>query len=526
MKKYLFSILLVLVFATYAIAEVKVKLSKDSPLYKLQIAEQIINNLYVDSVDENTLVENAICGMLEKLDPHSTYATPKQVAELTEPLNGEFDGIGVQYNMIEDTLVVVQTITDSPSEKVGIIAGDKIISVNDSSIAGVKMTQDEIKKRFRGMRGTRVKVGIIRSSIDDVLSFTITRDKIPVYSIVAYYMIAPHIGYIKMENFGAKTHQEFINAITLLRKEGMCDLILDLQNNGGGYLQAAINIANEFLSDKELIVLTKGRSIPSKTYYANGKGILQEGRVMVLVNEYTASASEIVSGALQDHDRGTIIGRRTFGKGLVQHPIPLNDGSMIKLTIAHYYTPCGRCIQKPYTKGDKKSYDLDLEHRLKHGELTDKDSISFPDSLKYLTLHQHRTIYGGGGIMPDYFVPLDTTHITRFYRELSAKSIILQQSLHYVDSHRQKLKEEYSNCVDFEKSFFVPQTLIDDIISSAKALKIKPCNEEELQSSLSLIRLHIKALIARDLWGMTSFYRIVNLDDNMIKKAIEILTKE
>ena len=376
-------------------AQFRINMGADSPLRKLQIAEMAISNLYVDSVDETKLVEDAIRGMLKELDPHSSYATPKEVKALNEPLQGNFDGIGVQFNMVEDTLLVIQTVVNGPSEKVGILAGDRIVTVNDTAIAGVKMPKEDIMKRLRGPRGTKVKLGIVRRSVRDMLYFTVTRDKIPVKSITASYMIRPTIGFIRIDNFGATTHQELIEAMNNLKGQGMKDLILDLQDNGGGYLQAAVQIANEFLQKSDLIVYTEGLRQNRIDYYAEGTGRMLTGKVVVLVNELTASAAEIVSGALQDHDRGWVVGRRTFGKGLVQRPIDLPDGSMIRLTIAHYYTPSGRCIQKPYKKGDLKEYEMDFENRLKHGELMNPDSIHFDDSQKFQTLRQHRTVYGG-----------------------------------------------------------------------------------------------------------------------------------
>ena len=341
-------------------AQLRIKAGDNSPLYKLQLAEVMVNNLYVDSVDEKKLVEDAIRGMLEKLDPHSTYATPKEVKELNEPLNGNFEGIGVQFNMIQDTLMVIQPVTNGPSEKVGIIAGDRIVSVNDTAIAGVKMSKEEIMKRLRGPKGTEVRLGIVRSGIKDKLYFTVVRDKIPVKSVDATYMIRPGIGYIRIGNFGAQTHEEFVASLEKLRMEGMKDLILDLQENGGGYLKAAVDIADEFLQRGDLIVYTDGRRTQRSEYKAHGNGRFAEGKVVVLVDGYTASAAEIVTGAIQDQYRGLVVGLRTFGKGLVQRPLDLPDGSMIRLTVAHYYTPSGRCIQKPYKKGEGKDYAMEM----------------------------------------------------------------------------------------------------------------------------------------------------------------------
>ncbi len=504
-------------------AQMSIRMGEDSPLRKLQIAEIATNNLYVDSVDEAKLVEDAIRGMLEKLDPHSTYSNAKEVKQMNEPLNGNFEGIGVQFNMIDDTLMVIQPVTNGPSEKVGIIAGDRIVSVNDTAIAGVKMSKEEIMRRLRGPKDTKVVLGVVRTGIKDRLTFTVVRDKIPVKSIDASYMIRPGIGYIRIGNFGATTHQEFCDALQQLYTEGMKSLILDLQENGGGYLQAAVKIADEFLAKNELIVYTNGRRVPRQEYRANGDGKFMDGKVVVLVDEYTASAAEIVTGAIQDQDRGMVVGRRTYGKGLVQRPIDLPDGSMIRLTIAHYYTPSGRCIQKPYEKGNQKDYAMDVYNRLKKGELTNQDSIHFADSLKFQTLHQKRTVYGGGGIMPDYFVPLDTLRYTQFHRQLAAKSIIIQQNLRYVDNHRKQLKKEYPQFDKFKQTFEVPQSLIDNILAEAKKQKLEPKDDQELQRTLPYLRLQLKALVARDLWDMSEYYSVFNEENPLVMKAIELL---
>ena len=507
-------------------AQFRINNSEDSPLRKLHYAEVAINNLYVDSVDENKLVEDAIRGMLDKLDPHSSYATPKEVKALNEPLNGNFEGIGVQFNMMDDTLVVIQPVTNGPSEKVGIIAGDRIVSVNDTAIAGVNMSKEEIMKRLRGPKGTKAHLGVVRSGIKDQLFFTVVRDKIPVKSVDATYMIRPGIGYIRIGNFGAQTYNEFVESLQRLRDQGMNDLVLDLQENGGGYLKAAVDIADEFLEKGDLIVYTDGRSTPRAEYRAHGNGLFGKGKVVVLVDGYTASAAEIVTGAIQDQDRGLVVGRRTFGKGLVQRPIDLPDGSMIRLTVAHYYTPSGRCIQKPYTKGGGKDYAMDMLNRLKSGELTNADSVHFADSLKYETLRQHRTVYGGGGIMPDYYVPLDTTVYTRFHRELAAKSIVIQSNLRFVDNHRKQLKQRWQSFADFKQNYEVPQSLIDELIAEGEKKGVKPRDEAELQKTLPYLRLQLKALIARDLWDMSEYFSIFNESSEIVKKALEVLKSD
>lgn len=492
-------------------------------LYKLQMAELAIKSFYVDSVSEEKLVEDGIRGMLEKLDPHSTYVTPKEVKQMNEPLQGSFEGIGVQFNIVEDTLLVVQTISGGPSERRGIVAGDRIVSVNDTAIAGVKMSQEEIMRRLRGPKGTKVLVGVLRRGVKDALKFKITRDKIPVHTIDAAYMIRPQVGYIRIGNFGATTHDEFCKRLSELLRQGMKSLVLDLQENGGGYLHAAVQIASEFLQKDDMVVFTKGRTTPAMEYRAKGGGMFTEGRVIVLVDSYTASAAEIVSGAIQDHDRGVVVGRRTFGKGLVQRPVDLPDGSLLRLTIAHYYTPSGRCIQKPYEKGNQKGYAEDLAHRLKSGELMSADSVHFADSLKYYTLKEHRVVYGGGGIMPDEFVPLDTAKYTPFHRMLAAKNIILQQSLRYADDHRKRLQKQYKTFDDYRQRFEVPQQLIDDVMAEAGKKDVKAKDEAELQQTIPALCTQLKALIARDLWKSEDYLVIMNETNDVVKRALELI---
>ena len=506
-----------------AMAQMKLNFGDDSPLRKLQIAELAISNLYVDNVDEGKLVEDAIRGMLEKLDPHSSYSTPKEVKALNEPLSGSFEGIGVQFNMVEDTLLVIQPVTGGPSEKVGIVAGDRIVSVNDTAIAGVKMSKEDIMRRLRGPKGTKVMLGIVRRGIKDTLSFKVVRDKIPVKSIDAVYMIRPEVGYVRIGNFGATTHDEFCEALEKLSKQGMRNLILDLQGNGGGYLQAAVNIANEFLQKGDLIVYTEGRRMQRNEYKAKGNGKFLDGKIVVLIDEYSASAAEIVTGAIQDQDRGMVVGRRSFGKGLVQRPIDLPDGSMIRLTVSHYYTPAGRCIQKPYTKGDTKDYAMDVMNRLKHGELMSADSIHFADSLKCYTLREHRPVYGGGGIMPDYFVPLDTLAYTKFHRELSAKSYIINANLKYVDANRKALRKRWTSFEEFRRDFVFPKEEIDKMIADAAKDKIVPKDNAELEKTLPKLSMQLKALVARDLWDMSEYFAIINEESEIVRKAVEII---
>lgn len=546
MKTRLFSLIALFFVLLSANAQVKMD---EAQLRKLIVTQSAILNLYVDTVSQSKITEDAIKAMLEKLDPHSTYTPAKDVQALTENLNGSFEGIGVQYNMNEDTLVVIQPVTNGPSEKVGIIAGDKIVTVNDSSIAGVNMSREDIMKRLRGPKGTKVNLGVIRQGVKGIQKFVVTRDKIPVYTLDAYYMIDETIGYIKISSFGATTHEEFTTAAKELIGLGMKNLVLDLQGNGGGYLQAAVAMADEFLGNGEMIVYTEGRSVGRHDYHAQ-KGQMDIDKVVVLVDGYTASAAEILSGAIQDNDRGTIVGRRTFAKGLVQRPIDLPDGSMIRLTVAHYYSPVGRCFQKPYTKGDKKKYDNDMLDRLNSGELMSADSIHFPDSLKYTT-KGGRVVYGGGGIMPDVYVPLDTTLYTRLHRELSAKSCIIQSTLKFLDKHRKQLIKDY-NVNDFRKelalrqakkkynantliynegfkrfkdTYEVPQELLDILADQAKTAKIE-YTDSMYQATLPLLTLQLKALLARDIWDMSEYYQIMNPASEIYVKGLATMKEE
>lgn len=517
--------LLLIVLASFTAMKAQKLNFGSQALQKLQIAEMAITGLYVDSVDDNRLVEDGIRGMLKQLDPHSTYTTAKETKALNEPLEGSFEGVGIQFNIAQDTLLVLQTVADGPSEKVGILAGDRIVSVNDTVIAGVKMSREDIMRRLRGKKGTTAMLDVVRRGIQDTLTFKVIRDRIPLKTIDAAYIIRPQIGYIRIGSFGANTYEEFMTSVDSLRQHGMKDLIIDLQENGGGYLQSAVRIANEFLQKEDLIVYTEGRTTPRQEFKADGKGKMLDGKVAVLVNEYSASAAEILAGAIQDQDRGQIVGRRSFGKGLVQRPIEFPDGSMIRLTIAHYYTPSGRCIQKPYEKGEQKEYEQDLEKRFKNGELYSRDSIHFADSLKYQTLRLHKTVYGGGGIMPDFFVPLDTTQYSFYHRQLSAKGIIINQSIKYVDQNRKSLKKQYPTFSDFNARFEVPQQLLRDIFAEGEKEKVKLKDEAERQASMPMLKSQLKALIARDLWDMSQYFAIINEQSHIVTKAIEILGK-
>ncbi len=496
----------------------------EKALGKVTMAEIAIKSLYVDTININKLTDEAIKGMLSSLDPHSSYTTAEETKKLNEPLNGNFEGIGVQFNILEDTLVVIQTVAKGPSEKVGILPGDRIILVNDTAIAGVKMDRADIMKRLRGPKGTVARLGVVRRGVPEMLKFNVVRDKIPLHSVDAAYMIRPGIGLIRISSFAATTGKEVEDALTKLKKAGMKSLVLDLEENVGGYLQAATDVASEFLEKGDMIVYTDGRAVPHSEYRSQGGGKFLEGKLVVLVDGYTASAAEIVSGAVQDQDRGVIVGRRTFGKGLVQRPVELPDGSLLRITVSHYYTPSGRCIQKPYKKGNKKEYEDDIMQRLKGGELMHADSIHFSDSLKFKTLRKQRTVYGGGGIMPDYFVPLDTTAYTKFYRQLSLKNIILNKYLHYSDQHRGELRAKYRDFEKFKKDYDVPQSLINEILSEGEKANVKPKDDAELQKTLSKLRLTLKALMARDLWDMSEYFSIMNEESPTVRKALELLS--
>lgn len=492
----------------------------DAELQKLLVAEGAISALYVEDVDEKKIVEQAIKGMLEELDPHSTYLTAEENDKSNETLMGSFEGIGVQFNMIDDTLFIVQPIPDGPSERVGIMAGDRIVTVNDTAIAGVKMSQESIMKRLRGPKGTKVDLGINRRGVNELLHFIVTRDKIPVNTVDAAYMIRPDVGYIKISSFGATTVDEFETKLAELNAKGAQSLILDLQGNGGGLLMAAVGMANEFLGRDQMVVYTEGRRSPKSGYVADGRGHFRDGKLVVLIDEYSASASEIVSGAVQDWDRATIVGRRSFGKGLVQRPIEFHDGSLIRLTVAKYYTPVGRCIQKPY--GKDVDYGDDILERLHHGELTNRDSIHFPDSLKYSTKIEHRTVYGGGGIMPDIFVPLDTTRTNQYYRNVTAKNVVLNTAMQYTERNRRMLERRYKTFQDYNTGYEVGPDVMKMFLDKAKDANVE-YDEEQYQDCLNIFKIQLKATIARLIWGMDAYYQVIQDLDETIQRAVKFM---
>lgn len=499
---------------------------KFDPQRKIRFAEQIIEDFYVDTLNMNQVVEEGIIAMLKTLDPHSTYTNAEETKSLTEPLQGNFSGIGIQFNMINDTLYVIQTISGGPSEKVGILPGDRIISANDTIIAGVKMANTDIQKHLRGPKGSIVNVDVLRRGEAHPLGFRIERDDIPIYSVDASYMAAPNVGYIRISRFAESTPKEVMEALTKLKKEGMRDLIVDLEDNGGGYLGAAFQLSDIFLPKEAPVVYTEGIRFPATHYKAENEGPMLDGRLVVMVNQYSASASEIFSGAMQDNDRGVIIGRRTFGKGLVQRPFPLPDGSMIRLTTMRYYTPSGRSIQKPYTAGDPDSYRSDIIDRYNSGELMSADSVHFADSLKYHTLKLRRPVYGGGGIMPDKFVPIDTTFYTTYYRDLVAKGIINRFCINYVDKNRKDLLIKYKNEDSYIDNFHVTPDIITGLVSFAESEGISP-NADQLATSREYISYIIKGIIGRDLYDQSTYFRVTNNLNPIYNKALEtIRTKE
>lgn len=491
-------------------------------LAKLLYSESFITRYYVDDVDEAKIVEAGIKAMLKELDPHSTYSNPEEVKSIAEAMRGNFEGIGVQFNIVDDTLFVIQTTLNGPSEKAGILPGDRIITVNDTAIAGVKMDRGEIMKRLRGPKDSAVKLEVVRRGLSAPLVFNLIRDKINTYSVDAAYMVDKRIGYIHINSFAATTHQEFVSKLDSLRKCGMQNLILDLQGNGGGFLQAAVDIANEFLERGQLVVYTEGRVFPRYEYFAEGGGRFTKGKVAVIVDETSASASEILAGAIQDWDRGVVVGRRSFGKGLVQRAFNLPDGAMIRLTISRYYTPSGRNIQKPY--GDSISYGNDLMERYNRGELMTADSIHFPDSLKMTTKRLGRTVYGGGGIMPDYFVPLDTNKYTKYHRDIVRRGTMLQATLRYLDENRETLQKSYPTMKKFNDKFVVDEALLGRLRGMAERDSVKPeGGEEEYRRSIPMLSLQMKALLARDLWDMSEYMQIINTTDDNFLKAYELL---
>ena len=490
-------------------------------LKKLETFMRYVQLAYVDTVDSEKLTEDAIKAVLKGLDPHSVYISKKDLKRMNEPLEGNFEGVGVQFNILHDTITVVSPIAGGPSEKLGIRAGDKIIKIEDKIVAGVGFTNKDVADHLRGKKGTKVNVSIQRNGVSDLLDFEITRDKIPIYSMDAAYMATSTTGYIKLNRFAAQSMDEVGGAMDSLQTKGMQNLILDLRGNGGGYLRTAIELADNFLDADKLIVYTQGKAFPREEYNSSKKGDFIKGKLVILIDEGSASASEIVSGAVQDWDRALIIGRKSFGKGLVQKPFQLTDGSAIRLTISRYYTPSGRSIQRDYSEG-KEDYYNEINKRYEHGELMNSDSIEFPDSLKFETLKLKRTVYGGGGIMPDIFIPLDTTETSNYFSQLVRKGILYTYNLDYLDEHRDELKTQYPTFDEFNEKFTLSDEMLEEIIAIAAEKGIER-NDEEIAHSKRIIQMNFKALMATNLWTSTEFYRVINSSDNAFNKALEVM---
>lgn len=493
-----------------------------SPDQKLRMAAAIIQNYYVEDVDGNEIADEAIKAMLGTLDPHSSYTDPDETKELTAPLEGKFSGIGIQFNNATDTVYVIQTISGGPSEKVGIRPGDRIIQAGDSLLAGRKLPNSSIIKILRGDKGSKVNLKVKRSGVPDLIDFVVTRDDIPLYSVDASYMANDSTGYIRLSRFAEDTADEVARAADELKAKGMRNLIIDLQDNGGGYLGAAAELSSEFLSKGDPIVYTKGLHSAPAPFGVEKDGDLRDIRIVIIVNQYSASAAEILSGAIQDNDRGLIVGRRSFGKGLVQRPFPFPDGSMIRLTTARYYTPSGRSIQKHYDKGQSEEYMLDMLNRYKSGELWSADSIHVADSLRYETLRNHRTVYGGGGILPDVFVPVDTSYFSPYYRDLNAKGVLNQFCINYVDTNRDWLKKNYRDEDAFMKDFVITPEIEQELIAAGEKEGV-PFNEEQWQRSSPYILAIVKGLIDRDLFENGSVFRAINPLTPEYREALDLI---
>ena len=485
---------------------------------------RLIDGYYVDSVNINEITEKAIVNILSELDPHSVYMSKDEVAKMNEPLVGNFEGIGITFNIFKDTLLVTTTVAGGPSEKVGLRAGDRIVEVDSKNIAGIGLKNSDVFDMLRGNKGTQVNLKVLRKNEPGLLDFTIIRDKIPINSLDAGYMLDEATGFIKLNKFSATTTEEFTTAMKELKKQKIQNLILDLRGNGGGYLNSAVEISGQFLDNDQLVVYTSGINEPRKDYNASTSGEFKKGKLVILVDEGSASASEIVAGAVQDWDRGVIIGRRTFGKGLVQKPFYLTDGSMVRLTTAHYYTPSGRCIQKPYDEG-LDEYRKDYQHRLSSGEMFNADSIQFSDSLKFNTLINKRTVFAGGGVMPDIFVPLDTSSHYAYINRLRRNNIIYNYTLDYIDKNREQIQSKYPQFKDFDTKFNVSDVIIAGIVENGVKEGIEK-NEESLDFSRNDMKREVKALLARDLYERDAFYKVYLKDDKEILKALEVIRNQ
>ena len=523
MKKFFFYTLItfLLVFTTQNVAKGQM-LNENT--FKIGRTLTLIDAFYVDTVNIDVLTEKAIVEILRMLDPHSSYISAKDVKEMNEPLLGNFEGIGIQFNILHDTIIVVEPVKNGPAEKVGIKAGDRIIKINDENVAGINITTTGVRTRLMGPRGTKVDVTVFRREEKNLYNFTITRDKIPINSLDAAYMVNQETAYFKFNKFAATTEKEFLESYSSLPAKSIKNVIIDLRGNPGGYMLAAVALANHFLEGEKLVVFMKGRKTPREDFKSNGKGILTKTNLIVLTDEGSASASEIFAGAIQDWDRGIVMGRRTFGKGLVQNGFYLNDGSQIRLTIARYFTPTGRSIQSPYNEGYAKYIENYLK-RFRNGETLSADSIQMPDSLRYNTLINHRPVYGGGGIMPDVFVSEDTTYYSDYYAGLIRKGLMNSFSLEFSDRNRNKLMARYKDFDDFKKRFEFDGEDIQMFIKTAEETGLK-YDEKQFNISKNHILKVLKALVANNLWQTNEYFRIYNEGDKVIEKAVQLLSSQ
>lgn len=489
---------------------------------KISELTNILDKFYVDTINVDNLTEDALMNMLSSLDPHSRYIPKEDLQVENEHLDGEFSGIGVQFNLMQDTIYVVDVISGGPSERAGMMPGDRIISVNDTAFVGKEINNEKVFKKLRGPKGTDIKLGVVRKGTPEILYYEITRADIPINTVDVSYLITPEIGHISINSFGAKTYAEFLAGMGKIYKSGARKVIIDLRGNSGGYLDAVINMVNEFLSKGSLITYIEGRAYPRSESRATGTGSFQDMKIAVLIDEFSASASEIFAGAMQDNDRAVIIGRRSFGKGLVQQPFDFKDGSEARITIARYYTPSGRCIQKPYTLGENKDYETDILKRFEHGEFFSADSIHFADSLMYKTVGG-RTVYGGGGIMPDIFVPRDTTEISQYFTKLVNKNLIYKFSLQYTENHRAELKS-FSSWQTMSKELD-SRNMFNQLVAYAAKEGVKGSDKDK-KNSYRLINEHIYSYIIRNILGDEEFYPFIYQNDITVKRAIEELSKE
>jgi carboxyl-terminal processing protease len=519
----LFGILTLLFFSLFSYRTFSQSQEVKDNITKLVALYQIIDYAYIDTVEMSELIDNAIIETLKELDPHSSYIPKKELERAEEPLLGSFEGIGITFQLFKDTILVIAPIPGGPSDKLGIMAGDKIIKINDTIAYGEKVNNQYVMDRLRGKKGTTVDVSIYRKGKKNLIEYTITRDKIPINSIDAIFMASSNIGFIKLNRFSRTSIDEFKEAVADLKAQGMQNLILDLRGNSGGYLGTAVDLSDQFLNGGSLIVYTEGLKSTEQKYWATPGGSFSQGKLVVLIDEGSASASEIVAGAVQDWDRAIIIGRRSFGKGLVQRPFPLPDGSVIRLTTSRYHTPTGRSIQKPYDNGIEDYY-MDVYNRMKHGELVHPDSIKFPDSLKYYT-PANRVVYGGGGIMPDIFIPWDSTWISDYYTDLRRKGVLNQFTVQYVDDHREEILIEYPTVEEYSQSFVLDDDFMQEFFVFAEGMEV-PFDEEGYEVSGEFLQTQIKAWMARNLWDVSASYVVFSEMDDAFIMALEVLNDD